>query len=306
MDLTETCHCARRLALVGGALRAGILDAAEERSTADEVAREVGGDPRAVGIVLDALKSLGLVSEDGDRYRVSGEGSQLLHGGGLRYTTLHGLEVLESWLTLPDVIATGGPVESEERYDGGWEVFIGAMGEKDPEYVEAVVSTCIEEHPGAGSVLDVGGGPGTISLEFVDRGLSATMLDREPVVEMMRPEFEGEVELVAGDFTEGLPPGPFDIAYLGNVCHIYGPDTNVELFRRVESSLAPGGVVAVNDFVRGISPRAELFAVNMLVNTEEGGTWTMEQYSSWLEEAGFEHAHLRDFDESQLVFARKP
>ncbi len=90
------------------------------------------------------------------------------------------------------------------------------------------------------------------------------------------------------------------------MCHIYGPDTNRALFRRVLSSLNPGGVVAVNDLVRGVNPRTELFAVNMLVNTESGGTWTLEEFSAWIEDAGFEEVRMREVNGSQLVFASKP
>ena len=56
-----------------------------------------------------------------------------------------------------------------------------------------------------------------------------------------------DVALAGGDFTESLPPGPFDLAYLGNVLHIYGPQTNADVTRRVYQILNPGGTIAIQD-----------------------------------------------------------
>jgi hypothetical protein len=92
---------------------------------------------------------------------------------------------------------------------------------------------------------------------------------------------------VGGDFNEGLPEGPFDAAYLGSVSHIYGPKENLALIKRVADSLVPGGLIAIRDFIRGLSKGAALFAVNMLVNTESGDTYSEEEYRSWLGTAGF-------------------
>ena len=86
---------------------------------------------------------------------------------------------------------------------------------------------------------------------------------------------------------EGLPGGPFDAVYFGNTSHMYGPEETVALFRKMRFSLAPGGLIAVREFVRGMSVEAALFAVNMLGLTPRGNTYTASEYGSWLEEAGF-------------------
>jgi hypothetical protein len=51
--------------------------------------------------------------------------------------------------------------------------------------------------------------------------------------------------------------------------------------------VTPGGCIAILDFVRGLSEFAALFAITMLLATEAGGTYTLEEYGSWLGEAGF-------------------
>jgi 3-hydroxy-5-methyl-1-naphthoate 3-O-methyltransferase len=50
-----------------------------------------------------------------------------------------------------------------------------------------------------------------------------------------------------------------------------------------------------------------IFAVNMLVNTDEGGTWSFEEIARWLEEAGFVDARtLSSRGPSPLILAKKP
>jgi len=52
---------------------------------------------------------------------------------------------------------------------------------------------------------------------------------------------------------------------------------------------------------------ALLFAVNMLVATQNGDTFTFGEISGWLREAGFENARLVDMPSpSPLILANRP
>ena len=46
--------------------------------------------------------------------------------------------------------------------------------------------------------------------------------------------------------------------------------------------------MAIVDFVRGVSEFAPLFALTMLLSTDDGSTWSLPEYSSWLLGAGLE------------------
>jgi hypothetical protein len=63
------------------------------------------------------------------------------------------------------------------------------------------------------------------------------------------------------------------------------------LLRRVHAALAPGGTIAIAEFLVDADRRgpvgALIFAVNMLANTEAGGTYSFEEIAGWLAEAGF-------------------
>lgn len=53
-------------------------------------------------------------------------------------------------------------------------------------------------------------------------------------------------------------------------------------------------------------PSALIFAVNLLVNTEAGDTFTFKEMSRWLREAGFKNPRLLDVPSvSPLVLADK-
>lgn len=149
-----------------------------------------------------------------------------------------------------------------------------------------------------------------MSRSFVDRGLRATLFDTPETVDFVRDEYGlSEVdglELVGGDFTtDALPDGPFDVVLLSNVIHIYGPEENRRLVAEAARVAAPGGVVAVQDFLRGRSGRAARFGLVMLMRTDSGNTYAEVEVRRWMEEAGLGEIRVDDLDpDRQLVTAR--
>ena len=81
--------------------------------------------------------------------------------------------------------------------------------------------------------------------------------------------------------------------------------------KRTFDALAAGGTLAIQEFMpqddRTGPPLTLLFAVNMLVNTEAGDTYTFAEMSAWLREAGYVNPRLLDAPgPSPLVLADKP
>lgn len=84
-----------------------------------------------------------------------------------------------------------------------------------------------------------------------------------------------------------------------------------QLISRVYQALEPGGIIAIAEFLvhqdRTGPINGLVFAVNMLVNTAEGDTWSFEEIAVWLSEAGFRDARLLPSPgPSPLILARKP
>ncbi|MFZ5651250.1 MAG: methyltransferase [Bacillota bacterium] len=300
----------QELLLLGAAVKAGLFDSLKSGPlTVQELADTTGAGYRSLRVVLEALMDAGYLTGDGDKIDLSPDAANMFYNTGSELYTgfsfMHGYELCASWLKLPEVIKTGVPVK-RERSGKALKSFIQSMAVHAKKFAPVIARDIIGSPGTAPRVLDIGGGPLTYAREFASLGSSVTVLDLPDVVELMKPAIkEGEkIEMLAGDLTVGLPPGPFDLAYLGNICHIFDEDENKRLFRRVYDVLAPGGRMAIQDFVRGVSPRAAMFGVNMLVNTPGGGAWTMEQYREWITGAGFVHIEMKDYGERQLIVSQ--
>jgi SAM-dependent methyltransferase len=281
--------------VLGSARQEGILEAvAEGKRSADEVASQLRLSPRAVHTLLSALAEMGILVQVGDRFQLLEEHrGPLLDRSHPDYTgglVAHRFSLIRKWGQMPEILKMGSPIEDDaEQGPEGNETFIYSMRRLAKPGVRAVADLLLSRLPENPHILDIGGGPGTYAEAFVEGGARVTVFDLPDVIELMKEHLSAAgISAVGGDFNEGLPEGPFDAAYLGSVSHIYGPEENLALIERVAGSLAPGGLIAIRDFVRGLSKGAALFAVNMLVNTESGNTYTEEEYRGWLGATGFE------------------
>ena len=104
------------------------------------------------------------------------------------------------------------------------------------------------------------------------------------------------VRLVAGDFMSGALPDGADLAWVSAIVHQNSRAQNRKLFAKLFSALEPGGMVLIRDIVMDASRTrpagGALFAVNMLVNTPGGGTYTFGELRDDLSAAGFAKAKL--------------
>jgi len=310
--------------LLGAAVREGLIAAVDGRTLpAEAVAEDLGMDARAVYVVLSALVELGILEEEPDGFRLLEEhGGPLLdreHPDFVGPSVVHRFELIGSWDRIPEILRTGRPAEDRTLPGfGGTETFIAAMRRGARPGAGAVADAVLARLPEGARILDVGGGPGTNAEAFVQlghaRGVSGgeprvTVFDIPEVIEIMRETLErAGIETAAGDMNEELPGGPFDAVYFGNTSHMYGPEENRALFARMRHALAPGGLLVIREFVRGLGEDAALFAANMLVLTPQGGTYTAEEYERWLLEAGYEGVEFEPVAgrSSHLIFALNP
>lgn len=295
---------------------------AEGPADGEELAAALDLSRRGVEVLLGVLEEMGLVRPEPDgRVRLSGAARALLVD---RDTPDYRGEAVDLWLgeirtwtdALPEAVRTGTPPErapgaEEVTEQEALESFQAAMAAKSPRLVASVVDAVLERAPSTGRMLDVGGGPGAFARAFVERGWRGLLLDRPAVVEHVAGAYglrkvEG-LELRGGDFLSSLPEGPFEVVLLANITHLWDAPTNRRLLARATRSVAPGGVLAVMDFVRGVEPFAALFAVTMLLNTERGDTYGLRRYEAWMEDAGLEKVRCRTVPEDrQVITAVRP
>ncbi len=313
LDFDRAIEDANKIVLLGSAMKTGLFSSLTEEKDIPSLTREMGADERALYIVLEALWAMGYVEKKKDRYIIADRARPLFIEGGKDYLggyLPHALNKLNAWLELPQIIK--GEKTGRNKPEN-ISAFMNAMASRPDELVNEIVSHCLDKKKDAKTVLDLGGGPGKYSKVFMNRGLKAVLFDIPETIDYVSSEFGlaniRKLTLKKGDFTEDEFVNEFeerfDIVFMGNITHIYSADVNRTLLMRVGKLLKKGGMVAIEDFVRGRSPYAEMFAVNMLASTECGGTWTEEQYRMWLENAGFRDIEVFDLDdrEKQLITA---
>jgi SAM-dependent methyltransferase len=273
----------------------------KETLTASALATRLGADDRALTIVLDALSAMGLLAKADGTYRTAPDAACLSADApdSIHPMLLHAAGLWDRWGGLTRKVG-GIPLSERPRADVT-RAFICAM-----HVVGTPQAARLAEAVGIGGarrLLDVGGGPGTYTAAFLraEPALSATLFDLPPVVEIAREKLGeagvlGRVALVAGNFETDELPGGHDLAWLSAIIHQNGSAQNDALYGRIFRALAPGGRLVIRDHVMEpgrTRPRAgALFAVNMLVGTAQGGTYTFDEIRAGLARAGFVRVRL--------------
>ena len=295
----------------------------QDSMSAVELATRLSTNLRATRMVLDALAALRLLRKDGDLYSVPAELRPLLTEGG-QQTVLpmirHNMNVLRAWSQLAWVTKAGipGPRQASIRgTEADRASFIAAMHAISGPLADDVVARL--RPPPFHHLLDVGGASGTWALAFLRAvpGSRATIFDLPDAIQQARDRLAGSpladrVSLVAGDFYKDELPAGVDFAWLSAIIHQHSRQHNRELFAKVRAALASGGWIAIRDMVMEPSRfrpiDGALFAINMLVNTDTGGTFTFEEIAEDLQSAGFTRPELRikSEDMNSVVMATKP
>lgn len=297
----------QELLILGAAVKTGIIEALRESTTSTALAGNLNLNPRAVRIVIEALAALGYVSKQGETVTLSDEAQKMIYDpeapNYMGFAFVHRYNMIRSWVNLPETLASGRPAP-QQRDAKDTRYFMDAMRHGAEKSAPTLADFLLDRN--GVRVLDIGGGPLNYAGAFAARGAKVTVLDQPQVVQLMQEKAEkAGISMVPGDFNLGLPPGPFDLAFLGNICHIVGEAENRELFRNASNVLVKGGRIAIVDMVLGTNSFAAIFGVNMLINTEKGGTWSLDQYTEWLSAAGFKQVKLSETAGRQIITAIK-
>ena len=294
----------------------------DEPKTASGVSEKLSSNTRATEMLLNALVAMDMLVKNDGAFRVKPGLEKALSSSApetIVPLVLHMAHLWETWGTLTEIVQKGKAEKSFdtlERDEKGIKAFIGAMhtiGRGVAQGVVAKLDLSGKEH-----LIDVGGGSGvyTIAALSAAPGMRATIFDRPMVVEIAKQKIAEEnlsdrVTFVKGDFYKDDLPSGHDIALLSAIIHQNSPEQNVGLYRKVYDALVPGGTVVVRDHVMSEdhtkTVEGALFAINMLVATPEGGTYSFEEIKRDLQAAGFNDIKLIHEAEMQsLVKAEKP
>jgi ubiquinone/menaquinone biosynthesis C-methylase UbiE len=311
-----------RILLTGAELN--IFDILNRTSlTVEEISGKLHTDIRATTILLDALASLGLLVKSNESYQCAPSLAPYLSNtdqNSIIPMILHASHLWDRWARLTDIVKGEGKsgADGASSFSGDeLKAFIGAMqavhGPRAGEVIQGI------NHDRSKVLLDLGGASGTYTIAFLKSSLEmkATLFDLPEVIELARERLEKEgmlnrVTLVAGDYLQDEIPQGHDLAFLSAVIHSNSPEQNLDLYKKVFRALIPGGRVIIRDHVmesnRTRPEAGAIFAVNMLVATEGGRTYTFDEIKEGLSQAGFNNIRL--FNKSDrmdaIVEAGKP
>lgn len=304
---TSRAYWQSRAVLTG--LEVGVYEAlGRRRLGAAALARRTGAEPRALGLLLDALAGMGVLEKRKSSYALAPAMLPLLTDGPASALSMlrHHQGMWETWSRLTECVRGGRPARSEVSFRGdagAARAFTLAMRDGARRLAPAVA----EEIPlrTRKVLLDLGGGPGVYATWFARRnpGLRVVVVDLPDVAAVGEDLVAGEAD-VAGrvsyhraDLDRDPLPGGADAAFLSHVIHSQTEEEVRSLFGRVAGALAPKGLFVVRDFFLerdGVSPPGNsLFALNMLVHTEGGRTYTFDEVARWLLGAGFARVRRR-------------
>jgi hypothetical protein len=288
----------------------------------ESLAGKLGTDPRGTTVLLDALSAMGLLAKRENAYSVPADVAELLTEGGERNilpSVRHLGNCLRRWAQLAAVTKSGEPAERIASIRGeaaDQAAFIGAMDNFSSPVAAEVVGRLGPVQ--FNNLLDVGGASGTWTIAFLQTATDAraTVFDLPEVIAMAKRRIADaglaeRVTFAPGDFYEDDLPGGADLALLSAIAHQNSRRQNRDLFAKVCGALVPAGIVVIRDVVmdpdRTSPAGGAMFAINMLVATPGGGTYTFDEYRQDLCKAGFADVTMVHRDEfmNSLIRARK-
>ena len=288
-----------------------IFDHLKAPKTAGEIARAISADQRAAEILLDAVTSLGLLKKTGTKYRNTElarefllKDSPLYQGDMLR----HADSLWKSWSGLDEVVRTGLPNRSGGRDYGS---FIRAMHNNAVIRAKGAISAI--DLKGVRRALDLGGGPGTYSMELARKKIDVTLFDLPEAItiakELVSSSGIENINFASGDFHADDIGSGFDLVFISQIVHSLSIDETQALIEKASDALGPKGRIVIHEFLlekdRAHPVPAALFSVNMLVNTAAGRSYTVQELRGWLAMAGFTAIRTKALGETAIVTERK-
>lgn len=318
-DLNETIRGFMPSRAILTALELDVFSAVGGGATVERVAQKIRADSRSTEMLLNVLASLHLLEKTGDSFHNTPTAARFFSEGSpdnARPALLHTANLWDRWSTLTDAVRSGTSVAARTRDQRGVVSFIAAMDRNAKERANAVVKAVAPN--GIRRMLDLGGGSGAYSIAFAQANpdLHSEVMDLAEVIPITQGHIRhagltDRISTRVGDMLRDPLGERYDLILLSAICHMFSVEENRALFERAYRALVPGGRFVVQDFILEpdkTSPRfATLFALNMLVGTRAGNTYSEPEYANWLRDAGFAEIHrVRLPGPAHLMLAMRP
>jgi len=273
--------------------------------TLDELTTRTATGADGLARLLRAARGLGLVDVEQDgQWTLTADGTLLRSRtpgsvGNLAQLFCGGA-VWRAWGELEHSVRTGEPALEKITGKAAFAamaddpvmlaIFTEAMAEGSRMAAPGVVQTC--DLAGVASLVDVGGGNGTLLLAFLDAhpNLRGTLFDLPSGVGDAAAVLGGRAEIVTGDFFLDVPSA--DAHVLKSVIHDWDDERSIVILRRVRAAMRERGRLFLVEPVLAEDPgglaaqQVTLMSdLNMLVCTG-GRERTLREFTALLDAAG--------------------
>jgi len=274
------------------------------------IARDCAISERGARLLLAALTSLGLIEENSD---------------GLYHAVTPDLAHVSAWLTpwgqLTRAIRDDQPASAGDTPSGAVALYPEVVAHLGVWFAPAAERAADHLIARGLRVLDLGAGAAPWSLALAARNpdLRVTAVDVPAVLAVTRQVVatsgcDTQFDYLSGDlFTVDLGRSTYNLAIVGNLCHLFDEATNRRLLGRLFDALRPGGTLAILDALpneRLDGPRpVVLYSLGLLLRTKRGQVYPFSTYVGWLRESGYEAVERIDLSPTSLISlmtARRP
>jgi len=279
---------------------------AKGNSTVEKIAKDLSIEKRPAEMLLNACVALSLLVKNGETYGNTPVADKFLVKNSPDYygdmISLFGVRDVNGWANLKQAVLTNSitkdtlPKRMEDIALA--KQFTKAMHSNSVE--PAIILSKKFNFSNFTKLLDLGGGSGAYPIILTKQysNLTATVFDFPNVCSIAK-EFikkegvESKVNTFNGNFFKDDFPKDHDIILLSQIFHSWGTEENKNLLKKVYDYLPENGMVIINEFLLNEEKTgplfSALFALNMLIASKKGNTYTEEEIKSWLKDAGFEY-----------------
>lgn len=301
---------------------------ADGPKSAQDLAEATGSHAPSLSRMLRALSSIGVFAEDEepDHFALTPLAERLRSDvpGNLRdWCIMCGSQWhMHSWAGLAHSVKTGQPAFDEvhgkpifehfEEHPDEAEEFNRALTSKAGQDAQAIIDAY--DFSGCQTIVDVGGGHGTIVAEILKAHpkLKGIHFDQPSVVEGAGALIESHdvldrCEVVGGNFFEAVPKGG-DLYFLKYIMHDWDDERAGTILRNCRQAMAPKGRLVIVDTVvpEGNGPHLSKLVDGVLLVVTTGKERTEAEFSKLLSDSGFELNRVIDTEFYVSVLEASP